>query len=63
MRATSKIALRNALIFALTHNNPIYIDIYRFIFLLLTKKFPMFLSRLNEFSGFCKKIVPAFESF
>ena len=28
MRATSKIALRNALIFALTHNNPIYIDIY-----------------------------------
>ena len=30
---------------------------------LLTKKLPMFLSRLNEISGGCEKIVPVSESF
>ena len=30
---------------------------------LLTKKFPMFLSRLNEMSGGCDKIVPVSGSF
>ena len=30
---------------------------------LLTKKLPMFLSRLNEISGGCEKIVSVFESF
>ena len=30
---------------------------------LLTKKLPMFLSRLNEISGGCEKIVPDSESF
>ena len=30
---------------------------------LLTKKLPMFLSRLSEISGGCKKIVPVSESF
>jgi len=30
---------------------------------LLTKKLPMLLSRLNEMSGGCEKIVPVSESF
>ena len=30
---------------------------------LLTKKLPMFLSRLNEISGCCEQIVPVSESF
>jgi len=30
---------------------------------LLTKKLPMFLSRLNEISGGCEKIVPVSGSF
>ena len=30
---------------------------------LLTKKLPMFLSRLNEMSGGCEKIVPVSGSF
>ena len=30
---------------------------------LLTKKLPMFLSRLNEISGGCRKIVPVSKSF